>query len=296
MSDQLAQAKPPVDPSEMMVNRANLTPGESPGLSAAPPINFLTSVTDGVATGAIPSDWACGVEWDPVGCTPSYLDISDCDEDPFALCPPVRPKPLDPPACKSAAHSFDIYHGAQLENCQQGDAEQLAALRLETNTPVKMAHYMSLALQTHAEPLPGDAKPCLDAGIGMLFEARSQFGSGGGVLHIPDRAVIGAQQLGLLTRSGARYTSIFGSSVVVGPGISHLGPDGVDPGPGAAWIYVTGPVDYALGPVEQLATGTSMGMAAQNKTKSALAERSALIRFDQCNVWAVCVTLPSACC
>lgn len=289
----------PVDPADLATTQRadlNAARGESPGGAAAPPVNFLTSVTDGRTTGAIPDGWQCGVKWRPEGCDPACLWLNPCDPLHDLCANPDEKEHAELPDMVEA-YGFDMYHSVKGARCTQADVEARAAAELAVNTPAKLAAYYNLKLRSVATVIPGDAVPQLHEAVGLLLEARATHGPGGGQLPVSDRALPAMVVGDLLTRVGTRYTSLYGTSAVVGPGVTHLGPYSADPalqdpGPGRVWLYVHNPIDYALGPIEQQVSSTSHRKAALNETKHAIAERRALLRLDPCGVWAVLAELP----
>lgn len=290
-----------------VVSRASsLQEADSPGGSGASPINLLTSISDGLASGAIPSNWMSGVCWDPVGCEPSCVIPHSCDplnvdnEGPIEY--PVdddglTDKPFNDSVC-ATAYPFDIAHGLR-DDCKRDADALLARARagLAANTGAKIANYLSVSLTQTAEVLPGDECVPLETALGLLFNARAATGAGGGVIHIPDILAGVAQKCGLIQRGGARYTSVYGAPVIVGPGLLNLDPTtGLPPTDPVAWLYVTGPVDYAVSPIETLTNSVSWDAARQNDIRKVLVERRAIVRHDPCNAFAVCVALPGKDC
>lgn len=293
------------------VNRAAcLSEADNPGGSGAPPINILSSVSDGIASGAIPTNWKSGVCWDPIGCAPSC--IWPHSEDPLNEDnggPITYPTDANDDrfktvtdATRAYAYPFDIAHGINYGDCRTKTAEQVAdrAVReLAANTPVQVANYLSVSLASVATALPGTSAVPIQTAVGMLMEARSvDGGSGGGIIHIPDIAVGAAQSELMLTRGGTRYTSIYGAPVVVGPGLKNINPETglLETETGVAWIYVSGAVDYALDRIDVISNQIAWDQARQNQIRKVIVERRALVRHDPCGVHAVRVALPAKAC
>ena len=312
----LAEGHAPLLPGQLApggdVNRAACVSSEadSPGGSGAPPINLLTSVSDGRASGAIPDKWKSGVCWDPIGCAPSCIwphSNDPLNEDNGG--PITYPTDENGDRFKTVtdvtrayAFPFDIAHGINEGDCRTKTAEQVAARaqrELAANTPVQVANYLSVSLANVATALPGTSAVPISTAVGLLMEARSiDGGSGGGVIHIPDIAVGAAQSELMLTRGGTRYTSIYGAPVVVGPGLKNINPDTglIETEVGVAWLYVSGAVDYALDPIETISNQIEWDQARQNQIRKVIVERRALVRHDPCGVHAVRVSLPSKAC
>lgn len=161
----------------------------------------------------------------------------------------------------------------------------------------------------------GDAADDLDVVVARLlgeYETATG-GLGGAVLHVPSILMTGA--LGglpgggkIATPEGNVYRGPLGSLVSPGPGYpwgaSTEGADGYGPvvadgdtddpdyaGSAAdeVWVYVTGPVEYALGPV---VIERSSGSTLRTNTVEVIAERPAIYRFDPCSSFAALATNP----
>lgn len=133
-------------------------------------------------------------------------------------------------------------------------------------------------------------------------------GNGGAVLHIPTVLIPGALGGGdggarVAWPEGTFYRGPNGSKVSPGPGypsgISAQGADGFGPlvpdsdpeqylgsGYDEVWVYISGPVEYALGTLELPNTVEERHMPAQLNAYEAIASRDALVRFDPCCVFA----------
>lgn len=138
-------------------------------------------------------------------------------------------------------------------------------------------------------------------------------GNGGATLHVPTVAipsVLGASDGGVLARrEGDTYRGPGSSVVSPGPGYPHgastTGPGGNGPATGnpdeyqgnpadEVWVYVTGPVEYALGPIEVLPPEDAerRGFYRTNRY-DVWGERLAIVRFDPCCVFAALAVDPT---
>jgi len=294
----MRQALPPVPPGTPS-HRGNFSSGESPGGSAAPIINLLTTITSGLQTGAIPSDWFAGVCHTVTATDTHQLWLQDADP----LLPSIpRPqvggidrKIVRERTCDTPSYAFDIPHAVRLADCKDtAKAEAQAVLELESLTPVAMAQYLSGLVMARATRPNGDTAVSMERAIGILHESRSLAGPGGGMLHIPDRAVPVAKNKELILRGGTRYSSTYGDAAIVGPGTLPDGPADstvTNPPDGQAWLAVSSTVDYATSPIETLSTDSHFDDLAKNYVAQAVVERRAILRLDDENVFAVLVDL-----
>lgn len=134
-------------------------------------------------------------------------------------------------------------------------------------------------------------------GVGALlaaYEATSD--TGFPVLHVPASLLSAGENANLFAREGAVLMGASGT-YLVSPGPAYpgsLGPLDTQPIPepipapaGAAWLFISGPVEYAVSEprivVEQSDRRTNLW--------SARGQRQALVRIDPCSVFAVLVGL-----
>lgn len=297
-------ALPPVGPdSAPDIDRASAgqQSAASPGRSAALPINFTTSVSDGAAAGRFPNGWECGVVWRPEGCRKAHVWLHECD--PLQeTCPnPDIKEQAEDVDCQTS-WPFDIYFPDAADRCGPGeDPKAVAARELASQTATWLAYAAEMqvraaALADETADISGGACPCIEPALGLLVAARVRSGAAGATLWIPDHVVPVAESLGVIRRVGGRYVGPFDAPVIVGPGLTGAAPDGTAPAPGTAWIYATGPVDYAVGQVEQMMDGQNFDRLRQNKVDDALAERRAIVRVDGSCVKAIKVTVTGQCC
>lgn len=138
-------------------------------------------------------------------------------------------------------------------------------------------------------------------------------GEGGALIHMPSALAVyalggGAGGARICWPEGNIYRGPLGSVVVPGPGypngVSVTGATGYGPGaPGGpyqgnanneSWVYVSGPVEYAVTPVRVVPeddADRTVGPARSNLYEL-WGRREAIVRFDPCKVFAVKVTSP----
>lgn len=167
-------------------------------------------------------------------------------------------------------------------------------------------------LRSSAQVAPGGdtARPLEDA-FALLQAAYTQGtqGLGGQMIHMPDPLSVYALGGGdggvVMKQEGNFYRGPNGAVVSTGPGYpvgaSSDGADGygpmIDDDPATyagtdedeVWIYMTGPVEYALSAVVPVPDTSSF--LRQNR-KLAWTMRQLIFRFDPCAVWAALVQSP----
>lgn len=173
------------------------------------------------------------------------------------------------------------------------DTEQVTLRRVATNV-------------SQANPLD------LDDGFASLLTHYQLCtgGYGGAVIHMPGTlltAALGGGNGGarLCWPEGDKYRGPHGCTVVAGPGypegFSVDGPNGHGPRyddaptelfwgnePGTAWIYVTGPIEYATTSPVRVLPETERDRTTVRQNKYELwGEREAIVRFDPCCVFAL---------
>lgn len=255
--------------------------------------------------------WRGGVSWQSFGCQRSYpWRVCDGDQEDKALSElggPVSSSPFviyTPLECEWAGAEETLEPAARALNQAQTAYGMARALWMGEGLPSAVSQP---TLRNTATDLGfvGD----LDDVVARLLGAYEQgtYGLGGAVLHIPSILMTGA--LGGLpgggrvaTLEGNVYRGPLGSVISPGPGYpwgeSDDGDDGFGPFVADAspelylgsagdevWIYVSGPVEYALGPTNVLPPNQSASAQRRN-TAEVIAERAAIFRFEPCSVWA----------
>lgn len=259
-------------------------------------------------------NWSTGVSW-ATGCQDSFS---------WPFCPgPDSFK--ETPDLREVVHTmpFVIYTPAKCAlPIDGGELQLLATDNTETHTAAHIARALWMGdiydstdteqptLRRAATDVSGAAPYDLDDGIAALL-AHYQLatdGQGGAMIHIPGALLTGA--LGGVSGGskvcwpeGTIYRGPHGCVVVAGPGypegqsadgINGHGPM-IDDSPesyagntsSTAWIYVTGPVEYAASDVRALPTAERDRMRFRQNTYEVWAERDAIVRFDPCAVFAV---------
>lgn len=119
--------------------------------------------------------------------------------------------------------------------------------------------------------------------------------SGGQVfVHVPSIALPGLTNTNMVTRSGARLLTPQGHVVIPGPGYPSApgdwGPDAsAVAASGEVWVFATGPVEYAEGPVTVRDVG--QGVAARMNLFEVHVTKPVIVRFDPSKVLAAKATV-----
>lgn len=137
--------------------------------------------------------------------------------------------------------------------------------------------------------------------LGTLLEAYEDCSqSGGATVHVPTAAIASLLSHGVVKQQGDVYYGPNGSVISPGPGYptaaTGTGPadaDDPDAGAGNVWMYVTGPVEYALDPVAVPLTDLEAHFNRRTNRYEITAQRLAIHRFDPECVFAVRAYVPS---
>lgn len=281
--------------------------------TSAPVTGDLTSPGDGALT-PMKASWRNGLSWTPASCATTK---------PWLWCPENGDEKDEAEGLTGVVDvaPFVIYTPLDCEWVTKPESINQAAMALtEAHTAWGIARALWLGEGLPDEPTQptlrrsatdvsvGGVAADLDDAVALLLGAyeTATGGNGGATLHIPSIFFTGA--LGgvpggsLIARlEGNLYRGPLGSVMSPGPGYpwgaSAQGADGygplIAPGPpevyagnpaDEAWIYVSGPVEYAVGPVEAF-TPTD-GTNLRRNTHEVIAERPAIVRFDPCSVFA----------
>lgn len=295
---------------------ARRVPGIAPKGPAASLLTAARPLPDG-------TDWKSGI-----GFRESHVFASGA----WAECPTgSKATPCD---CAAAYfYPFTEYVAIQADWVTRLQAEEEGGFDPEAQAEVDAASawYLSRELWTGAtnvgnhfatpglqRPFPGatdefDPTHILNAGgalnpvdaIGQLLEAYADGTKmGGAVLHVPLR---------LATRLIADYTFVLDGNMLAlrglalvspgpgYPGAGNTGPrtqahsSGASAAAGQEWVYVTSPVEYAMGPVMmEPEDPDSRWWDPRTNQYYVNAERRMIFRFDPHAVWAALVTVPTA--
>lgn len=137
------------------------------------------------------------------------------------------------------------------------------------------------------------------AGLGDLLDAYTDTTrKGGATVHVDMRILPHLLAMGIVKLQGDIYVGPGGSVVIphaelVGPATDAAGvPDA--PAAGNRWMYITGPVEYALGEARVLPEERAQRFYGYGRTNrwSVIAERQGIVRFNPSVVFAAEVVAP----
>jgi hypothetical protein len=257
-------------------------------------------------------NWSTGIAWTPV-CQPSFG---------LKWCPPAVNRSLGNTLAAVHTMPFLIYTP---QSCalplDTADMEQVVRDLTEVHTAYGLADalWMGTGLPSDTEDntcptlrrsamdvSPSGSALDLDDGVAQLLAHYEDCtgGSGGAVIHMPSELLVyalggGAGGARLCWPEGTIYRGPAGSKVVAGPGYPNgrtpPGPFGAGPQIGVnnyqgsevntAWIYITGPIEYAVSPVRALPEGEHDRVPVRTNIYDVWGERDAIVRFDPCCVF-----------
>lgn len=154
---------------------------------------------------------------------------------------------------------------------------------------------------TNANAVVGTAGWHPAAAFGALLDAYSDATQvGGATIHVEARVLPHLLGNGVVVPKGDLYVGPLNSIVIphvelVGPATNADGdPDA--PAAGNTWMYATGPVEYALGPVQLLPEDRAQRFYGAHRTNrwSVIAERQGITRFNPSVVFAAEALAPTA--
>lgn len=286
----------------------------------------LVAPTPSLLTSARPLpqvDWSTGIAWTP-SCIPSFAwercPDSDAEKESNFTIDPVATEPFTiytPVKCAwVTTEGGDRLSAMATELTEVHTAYQLArALWMghgltddADDTYGKVPTLRRVATDVGTGQLGGAAP--LDDVVAVLLEQYEECtgGNGGAVLHMPSvliPAALGGGDGGARVAwpEGSIYRGPLGSVISPGPGYPHdysvQGADGHGPlvsagppevyrgnGYNEVWVYVTGPVEYAVSAIAAPNEDDERRMPLRMNEYEVIAERQAIIRFDPCCVLA----------
>lgn len=171
------------------------------------------------------------------------------------------------------------------------DLLSLAQAGLEATISGTFAQQLQTGGLNTANPSLNDSAEDIGGGSGIvdtlsaLLFAATDCGLNDLVFHANVKILPYLLELNLLIWDGSVYR--LGPYPFVLDLYGDTGPGDVDSTGQQAWIYVSGPVEVAVGPLQE-----DSGITVATNEKVALAERLAILRFDPCCVKAALVDLP----
>lgn len=253
-----------------------------------PPVSILT-VARTLPAGTV---WRSGVSFLPNGCS-SAVNYPNCDqygEDGA----PIKCAPEPTGAASFQSWLMYVPDGCQEKPFYAEDWNARAREALEAYSAWAVSREMSdgaqsgnPSLQSTATDISGAGAVKIVTAISSLIRARVEAGFGGvATLHVPAWFMPPLLNTFQLTRAGGALTAEDGLlRVSPGPGYLGAAPDGTPAVAGQGCLYITGPVEAEVGPVEVMPDRAEQQRLTNNV--EVYAERPAIYRFDPCGVFAV---------
>lgn len=276
----------------------------------------LGGISESEQPGEVPEDvdltfWRSGISWVSDACTPTTHEELCTDG--------ARPDGTAAVLSTEIAYPFRYYTemacdwilDGKLADRARGLTEARAAWALSralwlgeglpaTITDTDAASYETLTLVNKADDVSAATALDVDDAFARLlshYETASS-GLGGAVLHVPTVLLPHAKATALIWKEGDQYRTTSDARVSPGPGypfgVGAFGPGGASTAADEVWIYVTGPVEYALGDVRVVPEDEAQrrGLYRRNDYQ-VWAEREAIVRFDPCLAFAALVDSPA---
>jgi len=276
-------------------------PGIRPGRPAfAPSILTVARPIPGTEPGAVsPVEWRSGVAsrtrtcvrgqaW-PFCPVPGHAD----------KCPPntVGIQEWEPFTAELPDECVSVFPGADEERHVADRTAELEAL-----VPAQIARQLwsgyevpsNTSLVGDAVDLSGGGVNTTDflSGVGILLEAYATVGqSGFPTLHVPELLHGVMAKHVQVTDTGLIYGPSRTSLVSVGPGYDgRTGPGGLVAPDGYAWMFVSGPVEYAIDARTRVLKEQAN---ARTNLWAARFQRTCLVRIEDCGIFGVLVKVGS---
>lgn len=240
-------------------------------------------------------DWSheSGVEFLPEACGSAQRFLYCDDESPTkedSVVPDdqqTRPFVMYyPEGCSPLAVRHEEWQDRALNGLT---ATESSALALELNSSYQGVNDDLLSTATNVSPVELNDLP--QTILGLIAEMVRCGYTGDITFHVPAWTLPMFLHDNLITLSNGVYR--LGHHIVsFDAGYTNQAPTSADESnavatDGEAWIFATGPVEYALGEVRTLGLAESRkGNSARQNSVYIVAERPALVRFDACCVYA----------
>lgn len=256
--------------------------------------------------------WESGARWEPGTCEPvDGIGQAQCDPEdtvglpkeldsnlpgwgnasPFTVYGHFQCSPVGYSAERAQALADDHLYAREEARVERafwtGDLGNIPNLRqtLDTDgTPV---------LTEVVNPTPGTAVDFV-VGLGLLEAALAESYGSIGVIHMSRLAGSVATSRQVVQTTGGRLTSHLGTPIVAGAGYPGTGPTGQVPTGNTTWMYATPALFGYRSEVFRSSNRPGDLFDRARNDLYAVAERSYLLGFDPCGVFAVLVDLDPA--
>lgn len=270
-------------------------------------------------------NWSTGIAWSPMCqvsynlpyCPPAVNRTAAADQEqvhtmPFVIYTPVScDLPVDEADLDQAITDATEVHTAAAIAAALWMGDGLPTDAQDNNIPTLRRSAWDVSIDPDDEDT---TVMDLDDGVAQLLAHYEECtgGQGGALIHMPSQLVTyalggGAGGARICWPEGTNYRGPSGSLIVPGPGYPNgrtpRGPFGAGPQLGAnnymgneantSWIYVTGPVEYAVSPVRAIPEEQRDRVIPRTNIYEFWGERDAIVRFDPCCVFATEVANPA---
>lgn len=269
--------------------------GKQPIPGIAPVAPAVSLVSSGARPLPADVNWQSGVSWRSIACANAER-YPDCDPSPSRAATVDITQPAFSPfnialgyACDwvedSAEHEREARAALDARTAWHLSRELWAGGNVDATTPTLMSAATAI----------GTAAVHPVAAIGSLVSSWLDCTEAGGpILHVPSILIPSLFANGQIAQQGDTYYGPLGSVISPGPGYPNTGaatgPAGANADANSAWIYVTGPVEYATGPITISETESWNPRLNRYEVHPT---RRAIFRFDPCCVFAIETLIPA---
>jgi hypothetical protein len=240
-----------------------------------------------------------GVEWMAFGCCPVRQWVDPC----FNEESPGEESPGEPTVKEFCRPEFEhatpisLYAGTECSTLgwtyEEAVAHARATMDLGEQHGLEAAFWSTRLTQDAVDVTPPEGPVSVAQGVAALEGCLAESYGGVGVLHVPAgvAALLGCCNLLREDPASGSLRTLVGNCAVIGAGYSAMntGPGGIPADPGAAWLYITGPVHIRRGPLDVL-PDRSASVNIRTNDRRVLVERTYVVGTT-CAVCAIQVTV-----
>lgn len=240
-------------------------------------------------TGQLPPEWESdGVCWTAHSCL-----STTCEDLPCVGCDEEQPEPVEEtldsfPVINTCASASPFIFGTKLRHEDCHDPGPVAMDIVADAAGKNLGRALHRTLIANGKPVNGGVCVSIETAFGMLEQEWEANRSGQPWFSLPSLLKGHAKKAGMLERVGGRYT-LCDAPVLTG-GMGPKGPDAAGDAD-CAYLWIHGPVDYALGGfIDNSFRGDTQNKAFQK------VRRRGLVRVDPCGISGIPVCLKGGCC
>lgn len=277
-----------------------------PGIKPTPPAVSLLTAARPLPPG---TTWKSGVSWRGAACAPGYRwPYCGLSEDRHAAKAISKPQfyPYQiyvPYECDEALQETQQTVDGETISIEsyradaQAEAESVTPFHVSQELWTGTIEALNPSLESEATDLAGAAAHPVVV-LGQLLDAYYASDAQGGstpIVHATMSVVVSLMGHGLVNQVGDVF---YGPGCRISPGPGYpvgglSGPDGADAGAGNVWTYISGPVEYGLGPIEVTPDEPNAHFDRRTNLFRVWAQRMAIHRFDTGCIFAKKTYLPA---